>query len=75
MKRTKQKQQLDLFESGTGDASRKKADNLSMDINAHLSQSDIAGAKLAINEQEAILKKFIEEKRKNQSKNKNAGKN
>jgi hypothetical protein len=60
----KQNQQLELFDSGTGDTNRKKADNLSVDIDVHLRESDIAGAKLAIHEQEVILKKMIAEKKK-----------
>jgi len=65
----KQKQQLDLFESGTGDANRYKADNLSADIDSHLKESDLAGAKLAIHEQEEILKKIIADKKRAAEKN------
>jgi hypothetical protein len=57
IKKVKQKQQLELFDSGTGDANRKKADVLSTDIGDKIRNSDIAGAKLAIHEQEEILKK------------------
>jgi len=64
MEKAKQKQQLELFDSGTGDTNRKKADNLSIDIDVHFRGSDIAGAKLAIHKQEEILKKMIAEKKK-----------
>ncbi len=64
METKNKKNQLDLFEDGAGDTTRRKADTLFADIDKKLHESDITGAKSAAEEQEIILKAILAKKRK-----------
>jgi hypothetical protein len=60
----KNNNQLNLFDRGVPQTSTRKIHHLESAISDGLQTSDIAGAKQAAQEQEELLKKLIEEKKR-----------
>jgi len=55
--------QLSLFGDPADESQRKKLDDLDKEITARVSAKETHSAKAAAREQEALLKKFIQEKK------------